>query len=86
MALVTIYTGDFCGYCKAAKSLLTSRGIEFEEIKLGFGQNPDRQELTQRTGMKTVPQIFFQDQLIGGYDQLAEIDQKDQLASLKRSP
>jgi glutaredoxin 3 len=61
-----------------AKSLLTNKGIEFEEIYLG-NDVEKMMELAKKTGMKTVPQIFIGDQLIGGYDDLKSMNDSGKL-------
>ncbi len=80
---VTIYTKDACPYCIAAKSLLKDRAIPYEEIKISTSDSDAFQALQKRSGMRTVPQIFFGDKLIGGFDSLSKLDSEDQLASLK---
>jgi len=80
----TVYTMAWCPYCESAKRLLKERGIAFEEIKLGDGDDAAWDALEKRSGMKTMPQIFHGERLIGGYRELAAEDAKDQLASLKK--
>ena len=69
MPAVTIYTKSWCPYCHAAKDLLTSKGVAFEEIDVA-----DREKqaaMAQRTGGRSsVPQIFIGAQHIGGCDDL----------------
>ena len=68
---VTIYTKDLCGYCDAAKSLLKSMNVRFEEAKIGT--DVTREELLEvAPGAKTVPQIVINEKLIGGYDDLVD--------------
>lgn len=78
MARVQIYTTAWCGYCVRAKALLTSRGIDFEEINLddepGF-----RQKLLELTGGWTVPQIVVNGRPIGGYTELWQLDKSGRL-------
>jgi len=74
---------DYCPYCERAKALLKQRGISYEEIKLSMDDDAAWDALTKRSGMKTAPQIFHNDQLIGGYTELAALDGKDQLKSIK---
>jgi glutaredoxin 3 len=74
---------DHCPYCTQAKSLLGQRGIPFEEIKVPMDDDGEWERLYQLSKMRTMPQIFFGDQLIGGFSDLAALDQKDQLNSLK---
>ena len=58
-----------CPYCDQAKALLTQRGIEFEERKIGDGYT--REELLEAVpNARTVPQIFLNNQLIGGFTEL----------------
>lgn len=83
MAYVKVYTKDPCPYCVAAKALLKERGIPFDEIKIAPADVDAFIALTKRSGMKTVPQIFAGEQLIGGYSELSQLDAKDNLASLK---
>ncbi len=72
----------FCPFCERAKQLLKTRGIPFQEILVPEEDDEAWDALFQRSGMKTMPQIFAGDQLIGGYSDLAALDQQDQLRSL----
>ena len=83
MAKVTVYTTDYCPYCVRAKGLLQQRGIAYEEIHLSEEDDKAWDDLYERSKMQTVPQIFVDGKIIGGYTELAALDQKDQLASLK---
>lgn len=69
---VTIYTTSSCPYCHAAKDLLKRRNIAFEEIDVS--DDEDFKKLVARTGMKTVPQIFFDEKLVGGFQELAALN------------
>ena len=81
MAKVVIYSKNYCPFCVRAKSLFESKGVEFEEIMVDA--KPELfVELKQKTGMMTVPQIFINDNLVGGYTELAELDQKGELDPL----
>ncbi len=79
MAEVTIYTTGYCPYCHAAKALLEKKGVAFHEIDVT--RDPEeRARLVSRTGgRRTVPQVFIDGQSIGGYDELAELDDGGQL-------
>ena len=82
MAKVEIYTKMFCGYCARAKSLLESKGAAFEEYDISLG-GPKRDEMLKRApGAMTVPQIFIDDRLIGGSDDLAALDRAGNLDAL----
>lgn len=78
MAKVLIYTKSYCPYCDRAKALLNDKGVQFEEIFLD--DKPEEYDtLKKRTGMMTVPQIFINDQLVGGYTDLAALDREGKL-------
>lgn len=64
-----VYTTQYCPYCTAAKKLLQSKKIEFEEIDVS-DDDAMREKLVKMTGMETVPQIFIDGKSIGGYDDL----------------
>ena len=69
MTNIRMYSKHYCPFCKAAKQLLISKGLEFENIDLL--ENPDRvQEMMDLSKRRTVPQIFIGDEHIGGYDDL----------------
>jgi glutaredoxin 3 len=82
MAKVMVYTTTYCPYCVRAKDLLKRRGIPYEEVQLSEEDDKAWDDLYQRSKMQTVPQIFADGEIIGGYTELAALDQRDQLASL----
>jgi glutaredoxin 3 len=70
---VLLYTTDPCGFCRQAKALLESRGVAYEEISLT--KDPvGRDNLVQRTGQLTFPQIIIGDRVVGGFRELLEAD------------
>jgi len=79
MQLVEIYTSPLCGYCHAAKRLLTQKGVSFSEVDVLT--HPDRKpEMIQRAnGGRTVPQIFIGDTHVGGCDDLFALDSAGKL-------
>ena len=83
MAKITVYTADNCPYCHKAKLLLADRGVPYTEMKIGWDDEAQWDALYGRSKMKTVPQIFADDKLVGGYSELAELDKKDSLKSLR---
>ncbi len=83
MKKVTLYSMNNCPYCVRAKGLLTQRGVAFETIMIDDWSDEQWEQFAKKSGMKTPPQVFLDDQLIGGYSQLADVDAKDQLASFK---
>jgi len=78
---VTIYTTRFCPYCVRAKHLLASKGVTFEEIAVD-GDYEQRQQLQQKTGQSTVPQIWVGDTHVGGCDELYALERSQQLDKL----
>jgi len=81
MTPVTLYSTDYCGYCRAAKRYFEEKGIPFTEIDLS-GDDAGREALHARTGRTTVPQIFVGDTHVGGYTDLVALDRAGGLAPL----
>ena len=79
-AKVVVYGTRFCPYCVAAKKLLNKKGIRYEDILVSTGEM--RREIEQRSGQRTVPQIFIDDKSIGGFDELSELEQDGLLDAL----
>lgn len=78
---VTLYTTDPCGFCRQAKALLSSRGIDYEEVSLT--KDPDgRSNLVARTGQMTFPQIIIGERVVGGFRELLEADRDGTLGDL----
>jgi len=73
---ITIYTTTYCGYCRAAKSLLEEQEVPYTEIDV-TNDDQKRQWLVEATRQRTVPQIFIGDQPIGGYSDMQELVRKD---------
>jgi glutaredoxin 3 len=72
-----------CPYCASAVLLLKKRGIAFETTLVDPNDDSMWEKLEKRSGMKTVPQIFHGNKLIGGFRELEALDQQDQLVSLQ---
>ena len=72
MLNVTMYATANCPYCQAARRLLTNKGIHFTEIEVTSVEK--RVEMVNRSGRRTVPQIFFGSWHVGGYDDLAQLE------------
>ncbi len=84
MTRAKIYTTDYCGYCRSAKSLLERRGIAYEEIDASSSDEL-REWLIATTGQRTVPQIFLDGRSIGGFTELAALDRAGKLAAYSNS-
>jgi len=82
MPTIEIYTTPWCGYCRAAKALLTRKGVAFNEIDVE--DDPDRrQEMIERAGGRyTVPQIFIGATHVGGSDDLHALERAGKLDQL----
>jgi glutaredoxin 3 len=83
MARIEVYTTAYCPYCVRAKRLLEARRLPFEEFDV---ENDDalRTAVIERSGRRTVPQIFIDGRAIGGYEELAELDASGELATITR--
>lgn len=85
MRTVTIYSTEWCPYCVAAKRFLTGKGVPWQEIDL-TEDDAGRAALVERTGRRTVPQIYVGDDHVGGYDDLRALDSKGGLMPLLQAP
>jgi glutaredoxin 3 len=85
MARVSMYSTAVCPYCQMAERLLRSKGVnEIEKIRVDL--EPERRiEMMQKTGRRTVPQIYIGETHVGGYDDLAALDRAGKLDPLLRS-
>lgn len=78
---ITLYSTNYCPFCIRAKKLLKSKNLDFKEVNLS--SNPEELiKLKQKTGMQTVPQIFINDKLIGGFQELYALEESGKLDSL----
>ena len=85
MAKVEIYTSPLCGFCYAAKRLLDSKGVEYEEFDVIFKPSLKQEMLARSEGRHTVPQIFIDDTGIGGCDELHQLEASGELNNLLRA-
>lgn len=82
MQPVEIYTSPTCGFCHAAKRLLSQKGVNFSEVNIS-AQPERRAEMVQRAqGSRTVPQIFVGDVHVGGCDDLYALERAGKLDAL----
>jgi glutaredoxin 3 len=82
MTRVVLYTTPYCGYCRAAKRLLSKKGVTFTEIDVGEDMEQRREMIERAFGQRTVPQIFINDTHVGGYHELAELERTTKLDAL----
>lgn len=86
MAKVLMYSTAMCPFCVMAERLLKSKGIEtIEKIRVDL-EPQRRQEMMDRTGRRTVPQIYVGERHIGGYDDLSALDRAGGLDPLLAAP
>jgi glutaredoxin 3 len=85
MKPVVVYTAPSCPYCVRAKELLKRRNIPFQEILIGWDDENGWREAERRSGMKTMPQVFIDGKIVGGYTELAAADASGELAKLLAS-
>ena len=82
MVDVTIYTRMMCGYCAAAKRLLESKGVDYEEHDASFSPELRQEMISRANGRSTFPQIFIGDVHVGGSDDLHALERQGKLDQL----
>ena len=82
MKNVTVYMGPMCNFCDAAKRLLNRNNIPYKEINIALEQGKREEMLEKSNGRKTIPQIFFNELHIGGFQELRELEKKGELQDL----
>ena len=83
MKSVKVYTTPYCPYCVRAKRLLERKGVAYQEVDVA-ADDEARAMLAERTGRRTVPQIFIGDVHVGGSDDLHALEDQGKLDSLLR--
>ena len=82
MKNVTIYTGPYCNYCDAAKRLLTRNNATYKEINVAEVDGAKDEMIKKANGKRTIPQIFFDDHHIGGYDEVRALEKGNKLQEM----
>ena len=82
MKNITMYTGPFCNFCEAAKRLLIRNNLNYKEIDISTKDSLRDEMIKKANGKRTIPQIFFDDYHVGGYQELRELEKKDELNNL----
>ncbi|NNJ95215.1 MAG: glutaredoxin 3 [Halobacteria archaeon] len=78
MKHIEVYSGNNCPWCVRAKALLQSKGLDYEEINIS-SQAERTQEMVQRSGRRSIPQIFIYKAHIGGFDELSQLNRAGKL-------
>ena len=82
MKNVTVYMGPMCAFCDAAKRLLNRNNVSYKEINVAIEENKRDEMLKKSNGRKTIPQIFFDDYHVGGYEELRALEKEKKLENL----
>ena len=82
MKNITVYMGPMCAFCDAAKRLLKRNNIPYNEINVALEEGKKEEMLAKSNGRKTIPQIFFNELHIGGYEELRALEKKGELDNL----
>ena len=79
MKNILIYTGPSCNFCDAAKRLLERNKLKFSEIDVSSGENIRDEMIKKSNGQRTIPQIFFGENHVGGYNELRALEKENRL-------
>ena len=85
MKKITMYTGPLCNYCEAAKRLLTRNNAPYSEIDISKVEGAMDEMIIKANGKRTIPQIFFDEQHIGGYDEVRALEKENKLQDLLKN-
>ena len=79
MKNITMYSGPMCAFCDAAKRLLTRNNLAFKEIDISSKEGLRDEMIAKANGKRTIPQIFFNNEHIGGYQELRALEKNGDL-------
>ena len=82
MKNVTVYMGPRCAFCDAAKRLLVRNNIPYKEINIALEDGKMDEMLKKSNGRRTIPQIFFDDHHVGGFEELRALEKENKLLNL----
>ncbi len=77
-----MYSGPLCNFCDAAKRLLLRNNLEFNEIDISTKDGLREEMIKKANGRRTIPQIFFDDHHVGGYQELRVLEKSGELKNL----
>ncbi|MGB8413472.1 MAG: glutaredoxin 3 [Candidatus Binatus sp.] len=86
MPKVEVYTTTYCPFCVRAKNLLKSKGVAFDEIDVTHDHELRAKMIEMSGGRRTVPEIFINGRIIGGFDELKALDDSGKLDNLLAEP
>ena len=76
---IIMYTGPLCNFCDAAKRLFSRNNLKYKEIDISSKEGLRDEMIKKANGRRTIPQIFFNEDHIGGYQELRELEKKGEL-------
>ena len=79
MKKITVYSGPLCAFCDAAKRLLSRNNLDYKEIDISTDPSLMSEMIKKADGKRTIPQIFFEDHHVGGYQELRELEKNGAL-------
>ena len=82
MKFISMYTGPMCNFCEAAKRLFSRNNLKYQEIDISMKDGLRDEMIKKANGKRTIPQIFFDDLHVGGYQELRELEKKGELLNL----
>ena len=82
MKNITMYTGPLCNFCDAAKRLFLRNNLKYKEIDISTKDGLRDEMIKKANGKQTIPQIFFDNQHIGGYDEVRTLEKEKKLQDL----
>ena len=82
MKNVTVYMGPMCAFCDAAKRLLVRNNISYKEINIALEEGKMDEMLKKSNGKRTIPQIFFDEYHVGGFEELRALEKENKLINL----
>ena len=82
MKKILMYSGPMCNFCEAAKRLLDRNNLKYEVIDISSGDGIRDEMIKKSNGKRTIPQIFFNDYDVGGYQELRELEKENKLQEL----
>ena len=80
-----MYTGPFCNYCEAAKRLLVRNNAKYNEIDISKVDGAMDEMIKKSNGKRTIPQIFFDEEHMGGYDEVRALEKENKLQDLLKN-
>ena len=82
MKNIIMYSGPMCNFCEAAKRLFSRNNLKFNEIDISTKDGLRDEMIKKANGKRTIPQIFFDDQHIGGYEDIRALEKDNKLQDL----